>query len=329
MSKSQALMQRVPSFYNPKNVGVIVPDQVIGRNNEVSAHARAYRQHFNIPPVDEEYEIFLLLVDEQNDFIHPKGALAVPGAVDDTRRLLDWAYKNLYRISHICASVDTHYPIQVFHPDYWIDKVTKQPPAPFTVITSQDYLRRYEDMFVPHWDNGDWAKRYLKELEVKGKKALMVWPLHTLKGTVGGALEPNVADFILFHSVARTTNATIHTKGDADPEMYSMLEAESPLSQDVRTQLNVTILSKMITYKKIVIAGQAKSHCVFETVKSIVKWASTNAPEILSRIYLLMDCMSSVDGSAAGLDFDGAAQAQYEEWAKVYGLNLVTTQDNF
>lgn len=327
--KSKNIKQRVPDFYNPSNVGKVVPNEIIGRNSQIAEYARDYREDFAVSPAADKSNIFLLLVDIQPDFIYPNGALGVPGAVEDTRRLIEWGYQNLHRIDHICASMDTHYPIHVSHPDFWIDKTTNRPPAPFTTISAAEYLHRYEDMFVPFWDSGSWIEGYLKELEKNGKKQLMVWPLHTLKGTFGGSLEPNVSDFILFHSVARQVNATIHSKGDVDPEMYSILEAECPLPHDVRTQRNIPLLSHMSSYEKICIAGQAKSHCVYETVKSIVVWAKSNAPQILSKIYLMMDCMSSVDGSAIGVDFDGLAQRQYEKWASDYGLNLVTTQDSF
>ena len=73
-----------PTFYHPERVGQLyVPGASAaidaGRKNPVQNPQASRRT-------------LLLLVDMQVDFVHTDGALSVPGAVDDTRRVIEWIF---------------------------------------------------------------------------------------------------------------------------------------------------------------------------------------------------------------------------------------------
>ena len=119
-----------PEFYNPDKVGQIyVPDTAAavraGRAAGLNAAAKA------------QVKTILVLVDVQIDFVHETGSLTVPGAVDDTRRTIEWIFNNISRITTIAASLDSHVPIQIFFPTWWVDEQDEH-PAPYTVIRSSD-----------------------------------------------------------------------------------------------------------------------------------------------------------------------------------------------
>jgi nicotinamidase-related amidase len=119
-----------PTFYHPEQVGTLYTPNI-------PAATAAGRDANLSPATDDAKRIYLLVVDAQVDFVHPDGALPVSGAVEDTRRLVDWLYAHMGKISKIGLTLDTHLPIQIFHPAWWVDE-NGQHPAGFTPITSAD-----------------------------------------------------------------------------------------------------------------------------------------------------------------------------------------------
>jgi nicotinamidase-related amidase len=74
-------------------------------------------------------------------------------------------------------------------------------------------------------------------------------------------------------------------------ESYSALEAEVPVNQ--ATSFNQSLLESLQNTDRLIICGQAMSHCVNYTATNIVnKWPKDK----LSNITLLTDCASSVPG---------------------------------
>ncbi|RMG79266.1 MAG: isochorismatase, partial [Chloroflexi bacterium] len=73
----------------------------------------------------------------------------------------------------------------------------------------------------------------------------------------------------------------------------------------------------------IYVAGQAKSHCVLETVASLVRHMGEDSGT-LSRIHLLTDCMSSVVHPE--IDFEAIANETFARFAE-HGVQLVTSTD--
>jgi nicotinamidase/pyrazinamidase len=76
-------------------------------------------------------------------------------------------------------------------------------------------------------------------------------------------------------------------------------EAEVPINRE--TSFNVTLMESLQTSDRLLVCGQAMSHCVNYTLSSIVdRWDKGK----LSSITLLTDCASSVPGfEAAGVKF--------------------------
>lgn len=70
-------------------------------------------------------------------------------------------------------------------------------------------------------------------------------------------------------------------------EMYSAVEAEVPLPEDPRTYTNVPLIQHLKRAKKVVVCGQALSHCVNYTTRDVLKnWTGRNPADII----LLSDC---------------------------------------
>lgn len=298
-----------PTFYEPDRVGRFA----LARTGLAVAAGLAAR----LPPAaSDERRVLLLLVDVQVDFVHADGALSVPGAVDDTRRTIAWLFDHEAEIGHIAASLDSHVPLQIFFPTWWADSEGR-PPEPYTAITAQQVKAgRWQPLYEP-----DWSLDYVKQLQSQAKKDLMIWPFHTLLGTPGHSLTPALYEAVAYHAAARGYQPTIVTKGlIAKTEYYSLLEPEVKVPGVPGGELNRSFLQQLASFDLIYVAGQAKSHCVLETVQSILR----HAPDLAPRLRLLEDACSPV--SHPDIDFARLADEAFSRFA-AQGVGRVTTRD--
>ena len=295
------------TFEQIVNVGAIGEMSPI-KNNDILTLA----SQESLSPAERNYEKNLVLaIDMQNDFME-RGELGVPGSHGDVERLSRFIYNNMDAISRIAVSLDTHQPHQIFHPCWWIDENGNH-PAPFTIITLDDL------------DQGKWravirpveSREYVMNLKKIGKKDLCIWTYHCLEGTHGAALESQFANMVYFHSVAKKSVTQRLVKGQ-DPlsEMYGIIKPE----YDQKGFVNLDFLNKLERFDKIIIAGEAKSHCVLESVRQILEFYQ-NRPEITSKVYILEDCMSPI------LGFESVTEDAFAEFKKQYNINIVKSTD--
>lgn len=305
-------MSQWPTFYNPAAVGTLyVPDTASAiRQGRVAAQQ---------PASADSHRVILLLVDPQIDFIHRDGSLSVPGAVEDARRTIEWIFTHLSKLTAIAVSLDSHIPTQIFYPTWWSD-LHGEHPAPFTAITHADVANGlWQPLYEP-----EWSHEYVRVLEQQAKKALMIWPYHTMIGTPGHSITPALYEAIAYHAAARQSQPSFLTKGMIPKtEHYSLLEPEVKVPERRQGVLNQSFLDMLASYETIYVAGQAKSHCVLETITSVMRHFE-NRPDQIAKWRLLTDCMSSV--AHPDIDFDALADETFADYAR-RGLALVTSRD--
>jgi nicotinamidase/pyrazinamidase len=302
-----------PHFYKAEHVGDLYPPNTAAAIDAGSAAG--------LPPAaDDKRRVILVLVDMQVDFIHPQGALTVPGAVADLRHTIEWLLRNAGHVTTIAASLDSHVPVQIFAPAWWVDNAGKH-PAPFTVITSDEVQMGH---WHPLYETG-WSLQYVKKLEAQSRKQLMIWPYHTLIGTPGHNLMPALYEAIAYHSAARRTQPVFLTKGTIPKtEYYSMLEPEVKVPEIPQGSLNISFLEMLRDYQLVYIAGEAKSHCVLETVNSVMRYFQ-KAPDVISKLRIISDGMSSI--AHPEIDFEGIANETFARYEQ-QGLRLVKSADD-
>lgn len=262
------------------------------------------------PAHQNQEKVLFLAIDVQQDFMD-NGALGVPGAHGDVERMTHFIYDNMDKITNIAVSIDTHTPHQIFHPCWWIDENGNN-PGPATPITLADL------------DSGKWravinpsaSRDYVEHLEKDGKKTLVVWPYHCIQGTTGCALENQFSNMVYFHSVAKKTVVQRLVKGQ-DPlsEMYGIIKPE----YDTKNYINLDFLNKMENYDKIVICGEARDFCVYESLKQMLAHYANNT-EVLKKVYVLEDCMSAI-GAPADVD------KMYADLQNQYKFNIVKSTE--
>lgn len=260
------------------------------------------------PASSDKEKILLLCIDYQNDFV--KGSLPVTGAVEDIARVTKFIYDNMEKITSIACSIDTHDPFQIFHPAMWVKKDGTS-VSPFTLIQKEDIdSGEYTPVFSPLK-----AIKYTEELKKQGKKTLYTWPYHCLQGTFGGALENQFSNMVYAHSVARKSVMKKLVKGNNPfSEMYGIIKPE----YDEKNFINLDFLNFLEQFDKILIAGEAKSHCVLESIDQILNYFA-NKPAVTQKIHILEDTMSSIQS------FEAGTEAKFAEFKAKFNVNLTTT----
>lgn len=281
------------------------------------------------------------MVDCQNTFCIPGHELFVAGrsgmgAVEDNVRLTQFIYRNLHRISEIVATLDTHMALQIFHPIFWIDESGEHPVGGQTVITPEEVEQGVWKVNPTVADsipgrNRDWLNRYalhyVKRL-AEGRYPLMIWPYHAMLGGVGHALVSAVEEAVFFHSIARKTATRFEVKGrQVLTENYSALSPEvrdGPDGEAIAGR-NEALVDHLLGFEAVLVAGQAKSHCVAWTVSDLLDDIRERDPKAAAKIHLLEDCTSPVVVPEV-VDFTDQANEAFRRFAEA-GMNLIRSTD--
>lgn len=327
----------IPNFFDSQAVASVWRISY----EERAKQARDWAVLHKLEPASvDSTKTWLMLIDVQNTFCIPEFELYVGGrsgrgAVEDNIRLCEFLYRNLGNITHITVTMDTHKTMQVFHAIFFVDNNGNH-PAPYTDIHASElrdgkwtFNPALADQFgiAPEYGQ-QMMVHYAEELEKKGKYALTIWPYHAMLGGIGHALVSSVEEAIFFHSIARVSQPDIEIKGDKPfTENYSVIGPEvlsGPMGETLGTH-NLKFIERLRQYDKLIIAGQAKSHCVAWTVSDLLEDIAITDPELAKKVYLLEDCTSPVVVPGV-VDHTDAADAAYERFAES-GMNIVKSTD--
>ena len=329
----------IPDFFDSNAVGSVrrIPYE------ERAKGARAWAsQHGLRPSSADSSKTWLMLIDVQNTFCIPDFELYVGGrsgrgAVEDNLRLCEFIYRNLGNITHITATMDTHKTMQVFHAIFFVDHDGNH-PAPYTDIHASE-LRDGKWTFNPALASQfgiapDYGQQmmihYAEQLQKSGKYALTIWPYHAMLGGIGHALVPAVEEAIFFHTVARVSQPDVVIKGDTPfTENYSVIGPEvltGPMDE-LLGKHDQKFIEQLQECDRLIIAGQAKSHCVAWTVSDLLEDIAVTDLELAKKVYLLEDCTSPVVVPGV-VDHTESADAAYERFAKA-GMNVVKSTESF
>ena len=296
----------IPDFFDPKKVADIwrVPYQAHAGSAEAWA-----KQHSISPAVEDRTRVGLLLVDVQNTFCIPGFELYVggesgTGAVDDNQRLCEFIYRNMGRITQICPTLDTHQAAQIFHSLFLVNAAGEH-PEPYSLISSEEIEANVwqvnpallKTLGMDKYQAGRFLRHYARTLKDSGKYDLTVWPYHAMLGGIGHALVPAIEAAVFFHTIARNSQPDLQVKG-GNPltENYSVLRPEVLSAAGGRTiaKKNQAFIEKLLNFDALIVAGQAKSHCVAYTIQDLLDEIVSRDPKRAERVYLLEDCTSPV-----------------------------------
>ncbi len=313
-----------PDFYDPGTNDTLWIERAAVVT--ASAAARRKRDHSSRAD-DDDVRICAFGIDCQVAFCTPGASLFVPGAVDDTTRTLDFLYRHIDRLTGLVFSLDTHNAFQVFHPAWWVDASGAHPP-PMTTISHDDVVT---GRFIPRGTR-EAALDYTRQLEASGRYVLTIWPYHGLLGGLSHALVPSLMECALYHSVLRDQPTRFEQKGTQPlTENYSVLAPEvTSINGSVVGAFNDALFDHLMSFDRIYVFGQAKSHCVPATLRDL-HLRLQHDPSSLAKIYILEDCMSPVPAPPLsplppGLDFPRLADEAIAAF-RAAGMNVVKSTD--
>jgi nicotinamidase-related amidase len=327
----------VPAHFAPDKVGEVWRVPYEERAREA---ARWAEQHRIRPAADDRFRICVVAVDVQNTFCIPGHELYVggrsgTGAVDDNRRLCEFIYRNIGVITEICPTLDTHHAMQIFHAIYLVDDKGEH-PAPFTLVSGAD-VRAGTWRFNPALAHSlqvdeDYARRqlmhYTNTLKKSGKYDLTIWPYHAMLGGIGHALVASVEEAVFFHGMARYSQPDFHVKGDNPfTEHYSVIGPEvleGPEGEPIARKSD-KFFKKLEQFDAVLIAGQAKSHCVAWTIDDLLQQVLATDRSLVEKAYLLEDCTSPVVVPGV-IDYSDQADAAFRRFADA-GMHVVRSTD--
>eukprot|EP00571_Detonula_confervacea_P001902 CAMPEP_0172319108 /NCGR_PEP_ID=MMETSP1058-20130122/36804_1 /TAXON_ID=83371 /ORGANISM="Detonula confervacea, Strain CCMP 353" /LENGTH=246 /DNA_ID=CAMNT_0013034071 /DNA_START=136 /DNA_END=876 /DNA_ORIENTATION=- len=243
--------------------------------------------------------------------------------------------------------MDSHHKLHIAHPLFWTNSESGEHPNPFTIISMEDVQ---SGKWIPRKDlkhpvrqpliddailaqGGDvpdnlyssdgaldieqYCIEYTRRLEEKGRFQLCIWPEHCLIGSEGHNVVRVVMDAIQDWSHATGGSVEWVDKGaNLLTEMYSALCSEVPISK--KTAFDDDLFESLkINTDKLVMCGQALSHCVNYTVRDIVDhWPKDE----MSKLTVLKDCASSVPGFEESGEF-------FLNDMKEAGVNIETSEE--
>ncbi len=328
----------IPPFFNPGSVGEVWKVPYQDRAEEASDWA--HRHHLK-PATTDTVKICLVAVDVQNTFCVPGFELFVggrsgTGAVDDNRRLCEFIYRNLGVITQIAPTMDTHQAMQIFHAVFLVDAEGRH-PAPYTLISETDIRegrwRINPDICQSLQIDPEYGSRHLlhytDKLKKGGKYDLTIWPYHAMLGGIGHALVSAVEEAVFFHGIARQVQPHFQIKGNNPfTEHYSVLgpEVKTDSTGEQIAEKNTSFIDHLLKFDAVIIAGQAKSHCVAWTIDDLLEDLQLRDAQLTQKVYLLEDCTSPVVVPGV-LDYTEEADAAFQRFSEA-GMHVVHSTDS-
>ncbi|RKU31607.1 isochorismatase [Candidatus Poribacteria bacterium] len=307
--------------------------------------AREWKKIHDISPVSEDVvKTCLLLVDVQNTFCIPEFELFVAGrsgngAVEDNVRLCEFIYRNLNTISKIVCTLDTHSAMQIFHEIFWVDEKGNHPIPLQTLITLEDIesgrwrvnpavsgnIKGQIDGYA--WLR-NYGEHYVRTLTADGKYPITIWPYHAMLGGIGYSIVSAVDEVCFFHAIAKSSQTHYEIKGlNPLTENYSVLRPEVLEDGDGNriAHKNTEFLKMFLEYDRLIIAGQAKSHCVVWTISDLLSEIQEIDEDLTDKIYLVEDLTSPVvvPGVVDYTDFADFAFSQFQQ----AGMHIVKSTE--
>lgn len=327
----------IPPHYDPEKVGEIWRLDYLKLAEEAAQWTRLHKIR---PAMEDSKKIALLAIDVQNSFCIPGFELFVAGrsgngAVADNRRLVEFIYRNLHRISHIIATLDTHTAMQIFHQVFIINDAGEH-PAPMTMISYEDVKNgvwKFNPGIAPSLGidpeyGQDHLLHYTSELKQRRKYDLTIWPYHVMLGSIGHALVPAVEEAFFFHTIARGKQVDFEVKGNNPlTEHYSAIGPEVVYGPDGEriADKNRKFIQTLQQHDAVVIAGQAKSHCVAWTIDDLLHDLLQYDEKLVNKVYLLEDCTSPVVVPGI-VDYTEQADAAFAKFSQA-GMHVVKSTE--
>lgn len=266
--------------------------------------------------------VHLLIVDPQNDFCVAddghgnKGSLVVPGADKDMARVAALIRRVGDKLDDIHVTLDSHQAVGIERPRWWKRASDGAPPAPFTCLgahpdgkrvvkfdfgpngptpTEETYVTSVVSFLHTGGPTGKGSLGYLQALAAKNRYPHIIWPEHCVVGSWGWSIVPELSDALRGWERDYLARINYIVKGNNPwTEHFSGIQAEVPDPADPGTQVNTRLVQVLEEADRVLVTGEALSHCVANTARDIA--ANFSVANYASKLTLLTDTTSNVTG---------------------------------
>lgn len=234
----------------------------------------------------------LVIIDPQNDFCDPKGALYVPGAEEDMARLAKHLLEHGAQYSDLVVSLDSHDKIAIFHPKYWVNDEGNH-PAPYTEISRKEFDA---GVWRPASQrNKTYTKRWLDRIDREKKFSMMIWPEHCIVSTWGHQICDTIVHALDVWRDVTGRSVRYVFKGELPyADQFSIFDVADDSWHDEQACEDLT--ARLAICDTLTFAGEAISHCVQESVIAYMMLTSRGGGRANQRVRVLGDCTSPVAG---------------------------------
>jgi nicotinamidase-related amidase len=213
------------------------------------------------------------------------------------------------KLDDIHVTLDSHHPLHIAHPNYFRNLKTGAMPNPFTLMEEKGGTIVGSDGCEYTTFNVNLLPRtinYLKALVTSNRYKHCIWPMHCLIGSDGYRVVPQLFGALVDWEVKNNAAVDYVSKGsNYFAEHFGAVMAEVPDPEDPSTQLNNGFIETLMEADIILLAGEARSHCLANTVRDIANPAIfAQGDDFIKKCVLLEDCTSDVPGfDALGVAF--------------------------
>jgi nicotinamidase-related amidase len=319
----------LPKFFDESKADKVYQIDYMG----IAGYAEEFAKQHSVPvAATDSPRIIVMIIDGQLTFCNGAFELPVLNAIPSMLRTVKFGYRELQNITKFALTMDTHFEDQIFYSITWVNDRGEH-PAPGTMITYDDVKNgvwKINPAIAGFVTGGNLpylmkhALHYTKTLQDGGKYSLTIWPYHAMLGGIGHALVPILHEMTFFHDSARYSGIDYEIKGgNLLTENYSIIAPEVTTQWDGNPlgQVNVKFFENLMSYDYVVIAGQAKSHCVAWTIQDILDRILAKDPNLAKKIYLLEDCTDPVIIPGV-IDFTKQGDDAFERFANA-GMHIV------
>jgi len=347
----------VPDFYDPSKIDQIFSPDMMALHRNAPIWAKQHGIRNAATDATSGLKIGFVGIDIQLTFVFEMlRQLFVEGSPKDCLRTAEFIYRNLGLITRTFFTLDTHDEWQVFHPPFAQD-ANGNPPTPGVPISDEDIqsgkwrvnpAASFAHFHVPNLPKVKNHLRYYSgQLEARNEKAKQAgtlesfggvypyipWPFHSMLGDIGHAISPLVHEAALFHSLVRGSKVFRSVKGtEWGDESYSPFGGEVGKDCEGKPmgQKNIDLFKTLQWYDVLILAGQAKSHCVRAFIADLLGFIRQYAPHMVENVYLVEDLTSPVvirnEKGEVVVDFTESANQSFEAF-RGEGMHVVKSID--
>jgi len=263
--------------------------------------------------MSEEEGLILAIVDANGSFTdEERGEMYVAGSNINNQNTLKFVKKNPRIIKKVIVLNDCHHTESVHFCDNWINRLTKQHPEPYSHINIDKVLEEYDPTLILDAGHPLSDIEYgLKQMKNAGWTDLYFWPRHCVAHSAGAACAPEVMEILNILNAHKVT-ATMIYKGVLYNEDQLSGAYATYYVDNYKMETFATLVYRLLVDKKmkLIMVGQALTHCLGLTAKELAIFLGDRA----NQIYIPLDCTSPIPDS----DLEGMLKS-----LRALGVNII------